>query len=97
MNDNHDAEPIVAVVRRGGRYSWYEADRELWVLDWDKWRQFWGDAGYEVPRMDESERFGIRVVNQATGPAFLDKMHTYEVPKQELHARMAERIQTART
>jgi hypothetical protein len=96
MNEDEVGQ-IVVVVRYQGRFRWFRSDRDLWVLDADKWRNEFVRHGYDVPEFNDSFRFGIRVVNQETAERFLDCMSGYEVHKDDLSVELAKRYATARS
>ena len=90
-----EGEAIVAVVRRNGGYHWFESERDLWVLDWNKWRQFFVDLGYETPQAGPEDRMGIAIVNDATATRFLAEMQRFEITQNELAQRLRVRYGTA--
>lgn len=79
-----DVELVVVVVKNRGAFRWFRSDRELWILDLQKWRQGFINAGYELPIPDSEKRFGIPVVNEHTMSQFLDEMKQYEIEKSKL-------------
>lgn len=93
--DDDDADVIVAVAKWKGRFRWFKSNRELWVLDLDKWTQDFVDAGYAVPPPDEDERFGIPVVSDEFVDRYFDEMATFEVTKDELGRELAGKISIA--
>lgn len=82
--DLDDVEEVIVVVKRNGQFRWFKSDRELWVLDLNKWTQDFLDAGYELPDPDPNERFGIPVVNEETVERFLAHMQQFEINKEQL-------------
>src|ERR1700733_4812976 len=94
MNDL-DIEEVIVVVRINGRFRWFKSDRELWVLDLNKWRKDFLDAGFQVPEPDPSERFGIPVVNERTADRFLTEMKQFEINKEDLGKDLAVRFSDA--
>jgi len=93
MND--DVEQVVVVVRYQGKIRWFRSDRDLWVLDVNKWRDEFIGQGYDVPEFKDSYRFGIHVVDQEAVQQFLDCMSKYELHKDELSLELAKRYPTA--
>lgn len=91
---SEDIEVVVA-VRRNGEIKWYRSDRDLWVLDVNKWRDEFIENGYEVPEFNDSYRFGICVVDESTVNNFLDKMSRFEVSRDDLSIDLARRFATA--
>lgn len=75
---------VIVVLRHHGQFHWYKSERELWVLDYDKWEKDFVDAGYPPTESDEDERFGIPIVNEQTIAQFLSEMEQYEIEKTEL-------------
>ncbi|QMV13847.1 group-specific protein [Vibrio spartinae] len=96
MSDIED-QKVVVVVRFKGKIFWFRSDRDLWVLDVNKWRDEFIAHGYEVPEFQEDYRFGIRSVNQETAQQFLDSMFEFEVQRDELSIELANRFTTARS
>lgn len=91
---SEDSE-VVVVVRRNGKIRWYRSDRDLWILDVNKWRDEFIENGYDVPEFKDSYRFGIRVVDQSTADSFLEKMSSFEVSRDSLSLELANRFVTA--
>jgi hypothetical protein len=47
---------IVSVVRFRGNIRWFQSDIDIWILDWNKWRDEFLNAGYEVAELDVSAK-----------------------------------------
>lgn len=92
-----DAELVVVVVKHRGVFHWYRSDRELWVLDWHKWRKEFADAGYDTPELDSADRFGFEVVNEKTIDRFLSEMQEFEIDKAKLAGALARRFPDAQS
>ena len=92
-----DVEEAIVVVRINGRFRWFKSDRELWVLDLDKWTKDFLDAGFQVPEPDPSERFGIPVVNERTAEHFLTEMQPFEIDKEDLARELVVRFPGAQS
>ena len=92
---HHPESEVVVVVRHRSKIRWFRSDRDLWVLDANKWRSEFVAEGYDVPPFQDSYRFGFRVVNQKNSEAFLEQMSQFEVDKDSLSRELAERYQTA--
>ena len=90
-----DVELVVVVVRKNDSFHWYRSDRELWVLDLNKWHKEFQDAGHATPDVDSSDRFGIDVVNDETIDRFLDAMSEFEISHEKLRAGLARRFPSA--
>ena len=84
-----DIVEVVVVVKRDGVFRWYNSDRELWVLDWHKWRQDFVNAGSSPPEIEPTDRFGIPIVNEDTIDRFLAEMRVFEIPKDHLAKELA--------
>ena len=95
--DDSEAQEVVVAVRYKGKIRWFRSDRDMWVLDVNKWRDEFINYGYEVPKFQDSYRFGIHVVNQVTAERFLDCMSGFELHKDELSIELAKRYTTARS
>ncbi|OYE00429.1 group-specific protein [Nostoc sp. 'Peltigera membranacea cyanobiont' 232] len=92
-----DGEEVVVVVRHKNRIRWFRCDRDLWVLDVNKWRADFISHGYEVPEFNDSFRYGIHAVNRENAQEFLDFMSKYEVNKDELSMELAKSYLSARS
>jgi hypothetical protein len=83
--DLNEVEEIIVVVRHHDQFHWFKGDRDLWVLDWNKWKHDFIDAGITDPHdASPDERFGIRVVNEHTADKFLTKMQPFAINKADL-------------
>ncbi len=92
---NEDIEIVVTVIRYHEKIRWFRSDRDLWVLDVNKWRNEFISYGYDVPDFNDQYRFGIRVVNQETVEKFLENMSDFEISKSKLSFELARRFTTA--
>jgi hypothetical protein len=88
---------VVVVVRYQAQVHWYRSDRDLWVLDSDKWRQEFINHGYDVPDFNEHFRFGLRIVNQKSAERFLAAMRQYELQQDELSLALVTRYASAKS
>jgi hypothetical protein len=66
---------IVAVVQRR-EWAWYISARDLWLMDWRRWAEAWGQNPDET---DYSGRFGIQVLDVNTARPFFQQMGQYRV------------------
>ena len=79
------AEDIVVGMISDKSFAWYILEKELCFLDLNKLREAWRKRGYDAPDCDSnSERFGIRVVDEHTKYAFLEKIEDFKVTTTEL-------------
>lgn len=92
-----DVELVVVVVKSQGAFHWYRSDRELWVLDLNKWHKEFVDAGHTTPDVDSSDRFGIEVVNEETMERFLSEMSEFELENSKLRDALARRFPEAQS
>lgn len=92
---NLGIEVVVVVARYQGQFHWYRSDRELWVLDMNKWRDEFISYGHIVPESTDSDRFGIHIVNKNTAAKFLDCMSKFEIDKDLLSIELANRYTSA--
>jgi hypothetical protein len=92
-----DVEEVIVVVKHNGRFRWYKSDRDLWVLDLNKWTKEFLDAGFQVPESDPAERFGIPVVNDETAGRFLAEMEQFEISKDDLSKELVARFPSAQS
>lgn len=83
-----DEQLITVVVKFRSEWRWYRSERDYWVLDQEKWRRAFIDAGYADPDTGYPERFGIAVVDELTASAFLIKMEPFKVSREELRAEL---------
>lgn len=86
---------VVVVCRLDGRFKWYRNERDLWVLDINKWRNEFIDQGYDVPAFTKDFRFGIHVVNGVEVGRFLSEMQRWAVSPESLSVELARRFTSA--
>ncbi|MBN1430248.1 MAG: hypothetical protein JXB07_17900 [Anaerolineae bacterium] len=68
------AENIIVAVAHRREWSWYVSAKELWVMDWRRWAEDWGQNPDET---DYSSRFGIEVLDVSTAKTFFQRMGQY--------------------
>jgi len=90
-----DIQKVVITVRYKDKVRWYRSDRDLWVLDVNKWRDEFIENGYEVPKFQSTYRFGIHTINLETVEHFLSCISEFEVNKDDLSRELAKRYTTA--
>lgn len=77
------AENIVVAVRQGGCIKWYILDKDYCFLDYARLEEAYRKKGYDVV-IDDTLRFGIKVVNEWTQVLFLENIKKYEIAAEEL-------------
>jgi hypothetical protein len=79
-------EEIVAAVFFRERFSWYVSEKEIWFLDYEKFRQAFIEDGLEVCSVEEvaKGRFGVGVVDENSAGRFLASMTGYKFETGEL-------------
>lgn len=70
------AENIIVAVAQRREWAWYVSARDLWLMDWRKWAEAWGQNPDET---DYSGRFGIDVLDVSTAKPFFQQMGQYRV------------------
>lgn len=70
---------MLVAVRHGGRFSWYESDDDLWILDQRAFAEAFRAAGHPVDVDDHADRFGIAVVDRANADEFLGRMQAHRL------------------
>lgn len=74
MNVNKDDELLV-IVKNEGRFYWFVAFKEMWVLDRVKWVDDFVKNGVEINLQDiHKERYDIPVVNEENVQIFIDNL-----------------------
>ncbi|WP_336210529.1 hypothetical protein [Enterobacter sp. P82] len=74
MNVNKDDELLV-IVKNEGRFFWFVAFKEKWVLDRVKWVDAFVKSGVEINLQDiHKERYDIPVVNEENVQIFIDNL-----------------------
>ena len=77
-------------------WRWYVTDRELWFLDLNKLSNIFTDKGYDMnSEDDDSERFGIKVLNEQTAKLFLANIQEYRVETNDLRQKIIENYSCA--
>lgn len=77
------AENIVVAIKHDGCIEWYILDKDYCFLDYTKLEEAYRKKGYDFV-IDDTSRFGIKVVNELTQKHFLDKIKKYKIATQEL-------------
>lgn len=71
MNINKDEELLV-IIKNEGRFYWFVAFKEMWVLDRAKWVEDFVRSGMEINLLDiHKERYNIPVVNEENAKIFI--------------------------
>jgi len=72
MNINKDDELLV-IVKNEGRFYWFAAFKEMWILDRVKWIVDFVKNGVGINLQDiHKERYDIPVVNEENAQLFID-------------------------
>ena len=77
------AENIVVAIKQSGCIEWYILDKDYCFLDYIKLEEEYRKKGYDVV-IDDTPRFGIKVVNELTRTLFLDNIKEYKIATEEL-------------
>jgi hypothetical protein len=77
------AENIVVAIRVGDCIEWYILDKDFCFLDYVKLEEAYRKKGYDVV-IDDTPRFGIKVVNELTQVLFLDNIKEYRIAAEKL-------------
>ena len=77
------AENIVVAIKQGGCIEWYILDKDYCFLDYTKLENAYHEKGYDVV-IDDTARFGTKVVNELTQNLFLDSIKDYKITNEEL-------------
>ena len=77
------AENIVVAIKQSGCIEWYILDKDYCFLDYIKLEEEYRKKGYDVV-IDDTPRFGIKVVNELTRTLFLDNIKEYKIAAEEL-------------
>lgn len=77
------AENVVAAIKQGGCIEWYILDKDYCFLDYTKLEEAYRKKGYDVV-IDDTFRFGIKVVNELTKKNFLDNIKEYKTTTAKL-------------
>lgn len=98
MSFDQSSEPLVVVAGRlNGSIRWFRSERDLWVLDVNKWRNEFVEAGYEMPAFTDDYRFGIHCVDETNAEQFLKHISDLEVVRDDLSRELAQRYPTAKS
>lgn len=77
------AENVVAAIKQGDCIEWYILDKDYCFLDYTKLEEAYRKKGYDVV-IDDTFRFGIKVVNELTKKNFLDNIKEYKTTTAKL-------------
>ena len=76
---------VVVAIKNDNIITWYQADREVWVLDRQKWHRDFVDNGIACPEDSADDRFGILIVNDGTKEKFLESILPFKVDNKKLN------------
>ncbi|MBD2816777.1 hypothetical protein ID850_19085 [Xenorhabdus sp. Flor] len=85
---------VVVAIKNNNIITWYQSDREIWVLDRQKWHRDFVDNDIVCPEDSADDRFGILIVNDATKEKFLDNILPFKVNNKKLEE-FKEKIQNS--
>ena len=88
---------VVVIVRYKGVVRWFRSDRDLWVLDVNKWRNEFIENGFDVPEFNSKFRFGFLLVSENNASDFLLAMSPYEIAEDQLSYEFASRYSSAQS
>lgn len=94
-----DPQYVVAVARYKGVVHWLLSEHDNLVLDWEKWRDEFVVAGYQVPDQSATapERSGIVIVDQNKAEDFLSPPITHKLSFKFLQDILLERFPSAQS
>ncbi|CDG19385.1 hypothetical protein [Xenorhabdus doucetiae] len=75
---------VVVAIKNNSFIEWYQADREIWVLDRQKWHNSFLEIGMDCPEDSADDRFGILIVNDDTKDKFLENLLPFKVDSKKL-------------
>lgn len=77
------AENIVVAIKNSNQFEWYILDKDYCFLDYKKLEDAYRKKGFDV-FIDDSSRFGIKIVNEHTVKSFLDNVKGFRVSAKDL-------------
>lgn len=77
------AENIVVAIKYDNCIEWYILDKDFCFLDYTKLEEAYRKKGYDIS-IDDTFRFGIKIVNELTQTLFLDNIKKYKVTTEAL-------------
>lgn len=77
------AENIVVAIKYDGCIEWYILDKDFCFLDYSKLEEAYRKKGYDI-FIDDTFRFGIKIINELTQTLFLDSIKEYRIVPREL-------------
>ncbi|WP_047686232.1 MULTISPECIES: hypothetical protein [Xenorhabdus] len=83
-NDSLSDDNVIVAIKNNNNIEWYHEDREIWVLDWQKWSADFTKKGFDCAEDDPNDRFGILIVNDNTKEKFLKKIQPFKIDNSKL-------------
>lgn len=77
------AENIVVAIKDDNCIEWYILEKDFCFLDYTKLEEAYQKKGYEII-VDDTPRFGIKILNELTKRFFLDKIKERRMITEEL-------------
>jgi len=99
MNINKD-ENIITIIKYEGKFHWFTAFKEMWVLDRIKWINDFVTSGVSgVNINDHQERYNIAIINKNNIADFIQHLKDdgYMLKKDEIASEFYERLSSKTT
>lgn len=77
------AENIIVAIKDDNAIEWYILEKDFCFLDYTKLEEAYQKKGYEIV-VDDTPRFGIKVISELTKTPFLNKIKGYKIATDEL-------------
>ncbi len=77
------AENIIVAIVNEKSFEWYILEKDFCFLDYTKLEEAYQKKGYKIT-VDDTQRFGIKILNDSTKKYFLDNIIQYKIESSEL-------------
>ncbi|WP_099074718.1 hypothetical protein [Proteus alimentorum] len=73
-NDLLVDDNIIVAIKYKNIITWYQADREIWIMDRYKWNKDFIDKNIAYSEDNADDRFGILVINDKNKKKFIEHL-----------------------
>ncbi|MEZ4403529.1 MAG: hypothetical protein R3B06_26130 [Kofleriaceae bacterium] len=87
-------ENVLAVIHNRGQWTYYFAEVDLWIMDWEAWGRSFVDAGFPHPSFDTSCRGGL-VLDENSVERALKALEKFSVSEQSLRQSLRAKLPIA--
>lgn len=83
-NDLLSDDNVIVAIKYKNLITWYQADREIWIMDRYKWNKDFIDKNITCSEDNADDRFGILVINDKNKVDFIKNLSPFILDDEKL-------------